>query len=199
MRNTGLFVLVALVVAALTFLIVDTDEQESVVDGRAGQTSSPRTTVDTPSPELTPTQDPPEAAAGFDRYRNRAGYTFDYPEAWNLDEKGTAVEIVSPDASIAMSFGVAPDGDVRNAIGTLLDALESRYEVDAVRGPTGAFVGTSNGVSVSGEGLNDNEVPIEFTAFVVEGTADNYGITVFSSQDADDSDVQAILDSFTTF
>lgn len=199
MRNTGLFVLVALVVAALTFLIVDTDEQATVIDGRGRQTASPRATVDTPSPDLSPTQEPPEAAAGFDRYRNRAGYTFDYPEAWNLDEQGTAVEIVSPDASVAMSFGVAPDGDVRNAIGTLLDALEGRYEVDAVRGPTDAFVGTSRGVSVSGEGLNDDEVPIVFDAFVVEGDADNYGITVFSSEDADNSDVQAILDSFTTF
>lgn len=184
-------------VAALTFFVVDRDDPADVaIDADDRATVSPADPEETPTtePDTSDVAEPPE---GYDSYRNRSGYAFHYPEAWNLDERGTAVEIVAPDASIAMSFGIAPEGDVRTAMGSLLGAIEDRYEVEAVRGPTEESVGAADGVSVRGEAVNEDGVPIVFAAFVVEGPADNYGVTVFSTKDADDAEVRSIFDSFT--
>lgn len=199
-RRRTVFVLVALVVAALTFLTFDRDDppdDSTEVSDPATDTPADPGETSVAADETGVTDDPPQPPPGSDGYRNRAGYAFHYPEAWNLDERGTAVEIVAPDSSVAMSFGIAPEGDVRLAMGTLLDAIEERYEIDAVRGPKEASLGTTDGVSVWGEAVNEDGVPIVFAAFIVEGETDNYGVTVFSTRDADDAEVRSILDSFT--
>lgn len=199
MRRPGIFVLVALVVGALTFLIVDRDDPPpATLQTDDLSTDAPEAPVETAIDEPEETE-APEPPPGSDTYRNRAGYSFAYPQEWSLDERRSAVEIRSPDSSVVMSFGVAPDGDVRAAMGAFLDALEERYRVSEVRGPVDAAVGSSQGVSVSGTGVNDDRVPIEFSAFVLEGSAGNYAIAIFSARGADRRDMRSILDSFTTF
>jgi len=200
MSRAGIFVLVALVVAALTFLVVDKDGPTSAsLDPRGVVTGSPDDAAESPTVEESPTDESLDAPAGFDSYRNRAGYSFAYPHAWNLDERGSAVEILAPDASVAMSFGVAPEGDVRVGMGELLDAIEARYEVQEVRGPNDATVGTEDGVSVTGSAVNDDGVDLDFTALVIDAGARNFAVTVFAAENADDSEAQAVLDSFIAF
>ncbi|MBW3595091.1 MAG: hypothetical protein KY391_05885 [Actinobacteria bacterium] len=199
MERAGVFGLVALVVAALTFVVVNGDERSGeTLNGNDVEIRSPEEPAGSPSVEESPTQDVAEVPPGFEPYRNRAGYSFAYPEAWNLDQRGTAVEILAPDASVAMSFGVAPSGDVRTGMGKLLDALEDRYDVQEVRGPSPATVGTTDGVSVMGEAINDDNVRIDFTAFVVDGGSGNYAITVFAAATVDAREIRTVLDSFTT-
>lgn len=191
MGRVGTFVVVALIAAAATFLITDRDEPE-VIDV-VGSTVEP--TTEAPEPTKTPNDEPPP---GLDRYESDAGYAFEHPEAWSVDERGTAVEILSPDATAAISFGLAPDGDVRAGIGRFLEAIEENYDVREVRGPNSAVAGTANGVSVEGSAFNDEDVRVDFQALVVSGVDANYAIAVFTSSGADASEVQAILDSFTT-
>lgn len=200
MRRPRIFVLVALVVGAFTFLVVDRDEPPGItVEADDLSNRSPEEQVASPTTEPAPEEDLPDPPAGFDSYRNRAGYAFAYPEAWNLDERRTAVEILAPDASVAISFGVAPGRDVSAAIGELLNAIEGRYDVSEVRGPNSSAVGEDEVVSVSGSAVNDEGVPIDFTAMVIEGPARNYAITVFGRDDTDQGEIRAILDSFATF
>ena len=192
MGRVGVFVVVALVVGAITFFVADTDESPADPDNGVEET--------TPSPSAEPEDDvtDDEPPAGFDAYENAAGYSFVYPEGWNLDERRTAVEILAPDASAAMSFGLAPDGDIRAGIGRFLQTIEETYDVQEVRGPSSATVGTAEGVVVEGAAINDDGVRLEFSAYVIEGTSDNYAIAVFSSADADHADIDAVLGSFTT-
>lgn len=192
MGRIGVFVVVALVVGAVTFLVTDNDDlTDAPVDGRNTASPSPEPADTTP-----PVEENPEPPAGFDAYANRAGYAFHYPASWNLDERRTAVEIVASDSSIAMSFGLAPRGDIRAGVGTFLQTIEETYDVQEVRGPTDTTVGTSPAVVVEGVALNDDGVELEFMAFVVAGGPDNFAIAVFSSTDADRSEIPMILSSF---
>ena len=194
MGRLGIFVVVALAAGAITFLITDSDEPE-VIDV-VGPTAEP--TTEAPDPTESPTPKEDEPPSGFDRYENDAGYAFDHPEAWSVDERGTAVEILSPDASAVISFGLAPGGDVRTGIGRFLEAIEESYDVREVRGPSSAVAGTARGVSVEGSAFNDDDIRVDFQALVVAGEGGNYAIAVFTSSDADIVEVQSILDSFTT-
>lgn len=196
MGRVGTFVVVALIAAAATFLIADDDEPSS--SGVLTRESTSEPTTEPPEPTQSPSPDEDEPPAGFDRYENESGYAFDHPEAWSVDERGTAVEILSPDATAAISFGLAPEGDVRTGVGRFLEAIEESYDVREVRGPNSAVAGAANGVSVEGSAFNADNVRVDFLALVVSGDDANYAIAVFTSSGADEAEVQAILDSFTT-
>lgn len=194
MRRAGTFVMVALVVAAATFLITDRDEptpSDVAVD------LTPVDEREAPEPTPSPTEEAPPRA-GFDRYTSEAGYSFDHPESWSVDERGSAVEISAPDSSAVISFGIAPSGDIRSGVGEFLEAIEKTYDVSEVRGPTSAVVGSSDGVAVEGTALNDDRVTIDFRAMVVDGGETNFAIALFTSSAAPGAAVDVILGSFTT-
>ena len=197
MGRLRLFVLVALIAGAVTFLVANGDDTDTI-SGR--EVTDPPTEDVAESPTSTEEESTPtdqEPAPGFELYVNRAGYSFEYPESWNLDERKTAVEILAPDSSAALSFGIAPSGDVRGGIGKFLEVIEETYDVVEVRGPTNVAVGATEGVSVEGVAINDDGVRVRFDAYVVDGGSGNFGIASFASAGADDSQIAAILGSFT--
>ena len=196
MGRAGTFVIVALIVGAVTFLIADSDEPD-LAGGTDNETTAP---ADTEEPE--PTQSPveeDEPPAGFDRYEIEF-YSFDHPESWSVDQRDTAVEISAPDSSAVMSFGLAPGGDIRSGISKFLELINENYGVLDVRGPTSTTIGLdpSDAVLVEGTATNDDDVRVDFRAFVVEGDDQNVAIAIFTSPGANESDVEAVLDSFST-
>lgn len=147
-------------------------------------------------PPPTPTPSP-----SLQMYVNRrAGYSFSYPPGWRLEKRRSAARLLNPAATIGISFGFAPDGDLRQASRRFVASIAASYRDPGVRAAEVQQIAGHNSLLVSGEGTNERGVRIVFLAITIDGPRRNYGISVFARKAAGPAavlpSVQEIVDSF---
>lgn len=136
------------------------------------------------------------------RTRNPVGgYAFSYPPSWELAREGSTSKLTAPDASVVVSLGRGPTGNLTQASARLVDRIEHEYRGVKITGRQDQFVGGTPALTVSGAGRNDAGVSLRFLAITIRGPGEvTFAITAFTSAGADADDVvpriSEIVDSF---
>lgn len=129
------------------------------------------------------------------------GYAFSYPPSWKLSREGSTSKVTAPDASVVVSLGRGPTGDLMQASARLVDQIEGEYRRVELTGRQAELVGGVAALTVSGTGRNDARVSLRFLATTIKGPGETtFAITAFTVANADAEDVvpriSEIVDSF---
>jgi hypothetical protein len=129
------------------------------------------------------------------------GYAFSYPPSWGLSREGSTSKVTAPDASVVVSLGRGPTGNLMQASTRLVDQIKGEYRRVTVIGQEGQLVGGVASLAVSGTGRNDTGVSLRFLAISIQGPGDTtFAITAFTVANADANEVvpriSEIVDSF---
>jgi hypothetical protein len=148
-----------------------------------------------PGPTVPPPTD--EAAAHVNA---AAGYAFSYPPAWNLTDDGTTSEVVSPDRTAVVSFGLGAEGDLKEASDRFVGSLRETYPDLEITTTDESQVAGLPALSVIGLATNEADVRVRLEAITIAADR-NYAIAVFLAADVTleevSTEVEDIVASFT--
>jgi hypothetical protein len=137
------------------------------------------------------TTERPSGISGSDPIEGRGrhvnspgGYSFDPPAGWAVLARGSASELISPDAGVVMSFGAGRPGALSDATSALLDSLRGEYSDVRVGAPERTRVDDRPAVAVTGDLRNDAGVRVRFLGIATRVAGENRVIAVFVSQPA---------------
>jgi hypothetical protein len=130
----------------------------------------------------------------------QAKYSFDYPKAWMLTERGTAVSVTHPRREALVSFGLGAKGTLEEATAVLVQEI-TRNNTDVQLGePAAQQVAGHDALAVNGVGTNKAGQKLRFLAVTVRAANRNFSIVIYAAANADPEQVvapaQAMLSSF---
>lgn len=117
------------------------------------------------------------------------GYSFEPPAGWEVHDRGSASELISPDRGVVVSFGLGRPGTLSGAIGALLDSVRERY-VDVRFGDVERTrVERRTAAVVVGSMVNAHGVRVRILGLAMRVGGVNRVIAVFVAQPADPAEV----------
>lgn len=151
------------------------------------------------SPSSEPTTEPARFATESGANRE-GGYSFGYPPKWEVVTDGSVSTLTSPRSDVVITIGFAAQGGLGEAATDLSELVRSSYQVLRMGPPTRTSVGGASALVFKGLAKNDESATITFEVTTVEGSEDNYAISVFSyparTSSLDDV-IEEIVGSFT--
>jgi hypothetical protein len=134
-------------------------------------------------------------------YENReAGYSFDYPTAWELREDGTTASVTEPNHHALVSFGLGAKGTLEKASERLVSEIEQNNTDVEIGETQPQQVAGFDALATNGLGSNRQGQRIRFLAVTLRAANRNFAIVIYAAEDADPERIvapaQAILESF---
>jgi hypothetical protein len=112
-----------------------------------------------------------------------AGYSFRYPEDWQLDADRSVSKLTRPDRHFVISFGLGPKGGLPVAYDELVALLDETY-ANVVVGKVGAtHVGGRVGVIVRGAASGSSGTRVRFLATVIERRKNQRAVGALAATD----------------
>ena len=134
-----------------------------------------------PRPSVTPS---PTVSSG--RHTNAtAGYSFLRPAGWEVSESGTVSQLTAPDQDVIVSFGLGPDGGLREASTEFTSSIEDAYNEVQLQEPRREEIAGRPAIVAGGSAMNDAEVAVRFLAISVWIEGEIYAISVFVADESD--------------
>ena len=143
--------------------------------------------------------------SGLEVYVNaQAGYTFSFPDSWQLSRSEETARLVSSDGGVVMVFGVAPPGPLEEASVRVVESLTDTYRNAKL--VTGEIERTPGGIrflTVGGKASHATGAPVRFLVIIIQGPDENQAITVRFSSHSDPLDalpaIRKVIASYKTF
>jgi hypothetical protein len=125
--------------------------------------------------------------SGLEVYVNaQAGYTFSFPDSWELSRSEGTSRLASSDGGVVMVFGVAPPGPLEEASGRVVESLTDTYpNAKLVSGGIERTPGGIRFLTVGGKAAHATGAPVRFLAITIQGPDENRAITVRFSAHSD--------------
>lgn len=139
-----------------------------------------------------PTRSPSPTIQSMRHTNAAAGYSFLRPVGWEVSERGTVSELTAPGGDVIVSFGLGPDGSLRDASTEFVASVADAYEEVQVQGPEREDIAGRSAIVAGGTAVNQAGVAIRFIAIAFRIEGQNYAISVFV---ADASDPVRVLPS----
>ncbi len=118
------------------------------------------------------------------------GYRVVVPEEWEVQQKGRATTLSSPDKQVVIAIGIGERGPLPEAGALFYQKVGRNYRDVQLLGVQAEQVGPRSALAYAGLGTNDRGVRLRFLAITVQNQPRNFGITVFTPAN---SDPQAVL------
>jgi hypothetical protein len=140
----------------------------------------------------------PSAASMVAHRNSAAGYEVRHPPRWRVSERGTVSRLISPNRTASVSFGLGPDGGLREASVALVREVERSYRRVRLTGMQLDLIGGAPAVAFTGVARNERGVGLRFQAVTVSGRDRTYQVTVFvaAGHPGIERATGAIIDSF---
>jgi hypothetical protein len=134
-------------------------------------------------------------------YENHvAGYSFRYPDQWDLQRKQTVSKLTRPDQHLIVSFGLGPKGGLPVAYDKFVSLLDDAYTNVTVDKVNATKIGDSVGVVIKGAATGSDGVRVRFVATVIERPGNRRAIGALAATDLSSVQfppvVREILSSF---
>jgi hypothetical protein len=126
---------------------------------------------------------PPQGTEAIGHVNAEAGYSFRYPPAWQLTDDGTTSEVVSPDRTAVVSFGLGAEGALAKASDRFVGSLRDTYPDLEVTATEESTVAGLQALSVRGLATNQAGVRVRLEAITIAAAGRNYAIAVFLTAD----------------
>lgn len=141
------------------------------------------TTAQGPTAESPTAQNPTAQDA---RHTNgAAGYSFLHPAGWDVSDRGTVSELVGPDRDVNLSFGLGPEGDLREASSQFAASIAEAYDEVHLQGSRRESIAAHSAIVVGGTAVNQAGVGVRFLAISIGMDGRNYAISVFVADASD--------------
>jgi hypothetical protein len=122
--------------------------------------------------------------SGTKLQRNRAaGYSFRYPEDWQLDADRSVSKVTRPDRHFVISFGLGPKGGLPVAYDELVALLDETYANVVVHKVGATHVGDRVGVIVRGAASGSSGRRVSFLATVIERRKNQRAVGALAATD----------------
>jgi predicted Zn-dependent protease len=133
-----------------------------------------------------PPSSTPSPTVQSERHTNAtAGYSFLRPAGWEVVDSGTASELTSPDRDVIVSFGLGPEGGLREASAEFTASIEDAYDEVRLHEPRREEIAGREAIVAGGSAVNDADVAIRFLAITVGIDGEIYAISVFVADASD--------------
>jgi hypothetical protein len=130
--------------------------------------------------------DKPSSTVSGSRHTNAtAGYSFLQPPGWEVSESGTVSELTAPDHDVIVSFGLGPQGSLREASSEFTSSIEDAYDEVQLHGSRREEIAGRPAMVAGGSAVNDAEVAVRFLAITVRIEGEIYAISVFVAHASD--------------
>jgi hypothetical protein len=128
----------------------------------------------------------PSPTVSSGRHTNAtAGYSFLRPAGWEVSESGTVSELTAPDQDVIVSFGLGPEGDLREASAQFTSSMEDAYDEVQLHEPRREEIAGRPAIVAGGSAVNEAAVPVRFLAISVWIEGEIYVISVFVADASD--------------
>jgi hypothetical protein len=112
-----------------------------------------------------------------------AGYSFRYPEDWQLDADRSVSKVTRPDRHFVISFGLGPKGGLPVAYDELVALLDETYANVVVHKVGATHVGGRVGVIVRGAASGSSGRRVRFLATVIERPKNQRAVGALAATD----------------
>jgi hypothetical protein len=134
-----------------------------------------------PDPSSAPS---PTVVSG--RHTNAAaGYSFLQPAGWEVSDSGTFSELRAPDGDVIVSFGLGPEGGLREASDAFSSSIEGAYGEVELHQPQREEIAGHPAIVAGGSALNDAGIAVRFLAITIGIEGEVYAISVFVAEETD--------------
>jgi hypothetical protein len=152
-----------------------------------------------PEPSTGPSSEPetssPVPSTDLSIYTNDlTGYSFSYPNDWDVSTTGTATTLSDPDGEFEISFEGAPTGSLQQASDGVLEQFTSTYNShETVATQVNETSQHYPSIAVGGVATDSTGAQIRFLAITIQGPKENRAIFVRFPPDPDPHDLDALL------
>lgn len=123
-----------------------------------------------------------------------AGYSFFRPAGWEVSESGTVSELTGPDRDVILSFGIGPEGELRDASAEFAASIGGAYDEVQLQGPRREAIAGRSAIVVGGSAVNQAGVTVRFLAITIRIGGENYAISVFVADTSDPVKVLPVVE-----
>jgi hypothetical protein len=114
------------------------------------------------------------------RVDRSGGYSFRYPDGWELQTEGAVSKVLSPDRRMVVSVGPGLDDSLRQTSDEFVALVERQYQGVNVSSGARVSVDGSPGLITSGTAINERGAEIRLFAIAMDESGRHYLVTGFS-------------------